>query len=56
MDAIRNTDHDEDVVRANWTGESWLGLESMRAPVHGPVRRVLSGTYPTTNDRKEGYR
>jgi hypothetical protein len=48
----RNTDHDEDLNRRTWTGEAWLGVESMQAPVHGPVRRILSGTYPTSDDRR----
>lgn len=51
-----NTDHDEDLNRATWTGEAWLGVESMRAPVHGPVRRILSGTYPTGDRRAQGAR
>jgi hypothetical protein len=41
-----NTEHDEEYIRANWhEGESWLGIESMRAPRHDPPRDVSRGTF-----------
>lgn len=44
----RNTDHDEEFNRRTWTGEAWLGIESMQPPIHGEPRRIMSGTYGTT--------
>ncbi len=40
-----NTDHDEAYNRAHWhEGETWLGIESMRAPRREAPRRATSGT------------
>ena len=44
----RNTEHDEAYNRAHWReGETWLGLESWKAPKHGPRvdLATLRGTF-----------
>lgn len=54
---MQNTEHDERLNRSTWTGEAWLGVESMRAPVHtAPIDWLQrGGNHDTRTERKEGY-
>jgi len=60
-----NTDHDEKVIRENYRGEAWLGLESMHRPVEKGRKAPMlfdqdgnlqvQGTF-TGENRAPGYR
>jgi hypothetical protein len=47
-----NTQHDENYNRKHWTGEAWLGIDSIHAPKHGEPHDLLTvtGTYAWTKD------
>jgi hypothetical protein len=47
--------HDESYIRSHsweYEGESWLGLDSLRAPRHDPVRDVSRGTHQDYGQRE----
>jgi hypothetical protein len=43
---VSDHEHDEEMIRANWHGCEWLGVESFFAPRYGEPTDVLGGLIP----------